>query len=157
MASCYWRTCYFVKLELLSLKLSRFFWKESFSFLEIIQIMNCKMLNAPFAGISVIYFKIVIHIQVFISRWEYTVTPLCVCLSVTFCHICSQQLLIADAWNFYTLFVQACHMVGTMSTSHRLCLFCIFTSEWWYRKWDFGSHISCFFYLIELLRRFQPM
>lgn len=101
MASCYWRTCYFVKLELLSLKLSRFFWKESFSFLEIIQIMNCKMLNALIAGISVIYFKIVIHIQVclwrlilqvFISRWEYTVTPLCVCLSVTFCHICSQQL-----------------------------------------------------------------
>lgn len=157
MASCYWRTCYFVKLELLSLKLSRFFWKESFSFLEIIQIMNCKMLNALIAGISVIYFKIVIHIQVFISRWEYTVTPLCVCLSVTFCHICSQQLLIADAWNFYTLFVQACHMVGTMSTSRRLCLFCIFTSEWWYRKWDFGSHISCFLYLIELLRRFQPM
>lgn len=150
----------------MSLKPSRFFWKESFSFLEIIQIMNCKMLNAPFAGISVIYFKIVIHIQVclwrlilqvFISRWEYTVTPLCVCLSVTFCHICSQQLLIADAWNFYTLFVQACHMMGTMSTSRRLCLFCIFTSEWWYRKWDFGSHISCFFYLIELLRRFQPM
>lgn len=96
--------------------------------------MNCKMLNAPFSGISVIYFKIVIHIQVclwrlilqvFISRWEYTVTPLCVCLSVTFCHICSQQLLIANAWNFYTLFVQACHMVGTMSTSRRLCLFCI--------------------------------
>lgn len=157
MASCYWRTCYFVKIELLSLKLSRFFWKESFSFLEIIQIMNCKMLNALIAGISVIYFKIVIHIQVFISRWEYTVTPLCVCLSVTFCHICSQQLLIANAWNFYTLFVQACHMVGTMSTSRRLCLFCIFTSEWWYRKWDFGSHISCFLYLIELLRRFQPM
>lgn len=157
MASCYWRTCYFVKLELLSLKLSRFFWKESFSFLEIIQIMNCKMLNALIAGISVIYFKIVIHIQVFISRWEYTVTPLCVCLSVTFCHICSQQLLIANAWNFYTLFVQACHMVGTMSTSRRLCLFCIFTSEWWYRKWDFGSHKSCFLYLIELLRRFQPM
>lgn len=50
------------------------------------------MLNALIAGISVIYFKIVIHIQVFISRWEYTVTPLCVCLSVTFCHICSQQL-----------------------------------------------------------------
>lgn len=141
----------------MSLKLSRFFWKESFSFLGIIQIMNCKMLNALIAGISVIYFKIVIHMQVFISRWEYTVTPLCVCLSVTFCHICSQQLLIADAWNFYTLFVQACHMVGTMSTSRRLCLFCIFTSEWWYRKWDFGSHISCFFYLIELLRRFQPM
>lgn len=130
---------------------------KTVSFFLIIQIMNCKMLNALIAGISVIYFKIVIHIQVFISRWEYTVTPLCVCLSVTFCHICSQQLLIANAWNFYTLFVQACHMVGTMSTSRRLCLFCIFTSEWWYRKWDFGSHISCFLYLIELLRRFQPM
>lgn len=49
----------------------------------------------------------------------------------------SQQLFIADAWNFNTFFVMACYLVGSsfaptkcqLSVKCRLRLFCLFTPE----------------------------